>query len=67
MWGSSGDRMPSFVSFDEFLKCCVDADSLRLFTLGRISAVGEATSGMDTATSVARLGEEMAVVDKEGW
>lgn len=31
------DRMPSFVSFDEFLKCRVDADRLRLF----MPAVGE--------------------------
>lgn len=60
--------MPSFVSFDEFLKCCVDADSLRLFfTPGRIPAVEEGTLVMDTATSVARLGEKMASVDKKGY
>lgn len=60
------DTMPSFVSFDEFLKCRVDADSLRLFTPGMISAVGEATSVMDTASSVAKLGEKMATDDKKG-
>lgn len=58
--------MLSFVSFDEFFKCCVDADSLRLFTPGRIPAVGEGTLVMDTATSVARLGEKTASADKKG-
>lgn len=54
MWGSGGDRMSSFVTFDEFLKCCV---GFRLSTAGRM----ESGSGIWTQVPM-----RPKMVDKKG-
>lgn len=60
MLGSGVDRMPSFVSYDEFLKC----RQFETFYAWHDLCGSGGNIGVDTASYMAKLGETMSTDDK---